>query len=145
MRLSPKLRSGIVGVLRDAVPELRAVYLHGSRAGDARHATPASDYDLAFLTAHGDAPSPTLRYALLARLCELLGVDHVDLVDAGAAHDHTLLRSILDGDRLWVRHGDEGEVEAWEAKRLTMANDWWLGERELREGYVADLRKRYAS
>ena len=113
------------------------MYLYDSRAGDGAYALPDSDYNVAYLAAYGHALGGLAKLDLRNALAELL---HVDLVDLRAIDSHTLIVNVLDGDRLWVCPGRLDEVVAWEAKRLTMRNDWWLGERDLREAYIRHLQ-----
>lgn len=131
--------------LRAAVPGLSAVYLFGSRvAGQEHRVHPGSDYDVAFRQnrARGQGEparlEPMDRFALAARLAAEAGVGAVDLVDVGRPGLHELKLAVLDGELLWA--ADPDEALGWAAKTATMANDWLLGERELRAAKIAEFR-----
>lgn len=68
----------IVNFLRDRLPELRGLWLFGSRADGTYRAD--SDYDLAFLTDWPSKVSDMQRFEWICALAELLG-NEVDLVD----------------------------------------------------------------
>lgn len=130
-------RATIVALLRAAIPELWAVYLYGSRAYDA---APDSDYDVAFHAAGREPLGGRARFDLANDLASALLVDAVDLVDLRAHLGHVLRMNAIDGERLWA--ADPGAATAQEAKWATMAADFRLGERELREAQIAELRGR---
>ena len=70
------LDRALVRTLRAALPDVRAVYLYGSRAGG--YARDGSDVDVAVLPA--EPLTPDVRWDLAARLADVLRAD-VDLLD----------------------------------------------------------------
>ena len=136
------MRNAVVKIIAAEVANLKAVYLFGSRSDDAKYVTKSSDYDLAYFASHKLSLGSSELLNLRIKLANFLDVDSVDLIDAGATDDHVLQQNIIDGKRLWVKKGFEDAVLEWEAKRLTIANDWWEGERDLREAYIERLKKR---
>lgn len=78
--VDPSVRKTILEILRDAVPELLAVYQFGSTVGGTEHTE--SDLDLAFLAS---SPLPNLdRWTLQEDLAAELRRD-IDLIDLRAA------------------------------------------------------------
>lgn len=139
------MANAFVHELRGAVADLAAVYLFGSRvAGQEHRLHPGSDYDVAFRQnpVRGDGEparlGPMERFELAARLAAEAGVGAVDLVDVGRPGLHELKLAVLDGELLWA--SDPDEAIGWAAKTATMANDWLLGERELRAAKIAEFR-----
>jgi predicted nucleotidyltransferase len=83
----------VLKLLADAVPDLCAVYLFGSRARGDSHR--ASDHDLAFLAAR---PLDALaRWELQERVAAALGTD-VDLVDLRRASAVLRARVVTEGE-----------------------------------------------
>ncbi|SFH70514.1 type VII toxin-antitoxin system MntA family adenylyltransferase antitoxin [Modicisalibacter xianhensis] len=116
--------------LKDALPDLQAVYLFGSQAKG--NANAISDVDLAALL-----PSPlagTLRWELTGQLADLLNRD-VDLVDLRSASTVMQHQIVSEGQRLWSR-----DLEADEFELATMSQYWDLAiqRREL----IADIKQR---
>ncbi len=138
--LSPKQITDLVAVLQREVGELRALYLYGSRAGDAAYAKKDSDWDLAFLAEGRKALNSAEKFYLAAKLADVLNADYVDLVDLRERTSHVLWMNIIDGDRVWTR--DYDEAVAWESKEATIANDFFFRQRELRQAQIDELRSR---
>ena len=136
-------RATIVDTLRAAIPGVKAIYLFGSRAGAGEYAVADSDYDIGFYAGHLPTLGEVERFALAGRLAGELRAASVDLVDAGTVPDHFLRTQVIDGDRLWC--DQTPEVATWEAKSLTMANDFYLSTRELREYDLRVIRDRHAA
>ena len=132
-------RAAVVEFLRKQLPDVRAIYLFGSRAkGNELQVHPESDYDIAFRQNPGQVTSGYERLHLAAKLAQFAGIGTVDLVDISKAGQHELKLSVLDGELLWA--ADYDESDEWMAKTATMANDWLLSERELRQQKIAQLR-----
>ena len=117
-------------LIREAVPDVRAIYLFGSRArGDAGS---ASDVDLALL-----APKPLgslARFELQERIAAALRVD-VDLVDLSSAS--TVLRvQVVDSGRVLFER-DAPEREEFEARALGA----YARLNEERRGILEDVRR----
>lgn len=96
-----------VGILREHVPDLAAVYLFGSAANGATHA--ASDVDLAFLA--GRAWPSFERFLLQERLAATLGRS-VDLVDLRAASTVLRMQVVSTGRLLFS--GDAAQLGLFE-------------------------------
>ena len=101
----------IVGLLRQRLPDLLAVYAFGSRAQGT--AGPDSDLDLAVLTPK--KRDPVLLWEVAAELAPLAGsdVDVVDLRTASTIMQHQVLST---GARWWV--GDRLAADLWELQVL---------------------------
>ncbi|MHA4868127.1 type VII toxin-antitoxin system MntA family adenylyltransferase antitoxin [Duganella sp. PWIR1] len=89
-------RQELVATLRQRLPGLLAVYVFGSRAGEAARAD--SDLDLAVLVDGTLAPLAT--WDLAQSLAALTGYD-VDLLDLRAASTVMQHQVITTGTRLW--------------------------------------------
>lgn len=132
-------RKAAVSFLKECLPDLRAVYLFGSRAaGQEKLVHEESDYDIAFRQNPGQTISGYERLQLASALGSAARIGDVDLVDISASGNHELKLSVLDGELLWA--ADEDEADEWMIKTATMANDWLLSERELREEKIAEFR-----
>lgn len=118
-------------LLRERLPDLKAIYLHGSIArGESRE---RSDVDIAVL---GTRPlEPLMRLELSAELAGLLGRD-VDLADL--THADTVFRSqvVCSGKRLYCR--DENACEAFENR--VFASYAYLNEE--RRDILEDIQRR---
>ena len=93
-------------------PEVKAVYLFGSRATGS--ADENSDYDIAVLCERGTSSERCgmLQIELNGRLCIALRTDAVDLVVMNTASSIELLYAIIqDGERLFDRGEDTDEYE----------------------------------
>ncbi|MBF0448659.1 MAG: nucleotidyltransferase domain-containing protein [Magnetococcales bacterium] len=91
-------RTAIIGVLRERISNLLAIYAFGSRvSGDAG---PESDLDLAVLV-EGKA-DPVALWHLAGKLDDLAGCP-VDLLDLRAASTVMQYRIITTGEQLWAR------------------------------------------
>jgi len=142
--MDASLCNEVLKTIKAVVPAVKALYLFGSRAGGAEYATKHSDFDLAFYASHKPSLNGMELFNLRNQLANILNVDSVDLVDVGASDDHVLQQNIIDGTLIWFKQGYREQLLEWEAKRLTMANDWWEGEKELREEYISRLKRRIA-
>jgi len=106
----------IVAILREAVPDLIAVYRFGSTArGEARR---DSDVDLAVLA--GSPLAPVARFELQEDLAARLGRD-VDLVDLGAAATVMRMQVIASGTLLAAL--DPPRQEAFEDHTYARLNE----------------------
>ena len=141
--LAPAQRDTIIATLCEAIPQIKAIYLFGSRAGTGEHAIPESDYDIGFYASHLPSISPYETLLLASNLAAKLHAPSVDLIDAGAVPDHYLQTQVIDGDRIWC--DGTPEVLLWEAKALTMANDFFLSNEELRQHDLRVIRERHAA
>ena len=131
----------IVDFFKEKVDGLRAVYLYGSRAEDhTRYVRKDSDYDIAFLASHKPYFSAYEKFLIQGELAELLKTEWVDIVDIGSIKDHTLRLNVINGKRLYS--DDEAFVIEWEAKSITMAQDWFLRSKPFYELEMADIRQR---
>lgn len=132
-------REAAIAFLRERLPDLRAIYLFGSRAaGQEKLVHAESDYDIAFRQNPDQTISGYERLQLASVLGSAARIGDVDLVDISASGNHELKLSVLDGELLWA--ADEDEADEWMIKTATMANDWLLSERELREEKIAEFR-----
>lgn len=139
MRTDEQQRAAIVRILREAIPGLRGVYLFGSRAGTGEHAHAQSDYDIAVDGERGSQLTGLARLRVINALADALAVDRVDLVDLNASTIGHLLRMwAIDGDRLYA--SDPAASLEREAKWATMAADFAVSERELREAQLTRIR-----
>ncbi len=87
----------IFEILKKEVPNLRAVYLFGSRATD--YIRPDSDMDLAFLNT-GEQLSTVKRFFLAQKLADILNID-VDLVDLRQASTIFRFEIVAKGKRIF--------------------------------------------
>ena len=126
-------REALIAELRAHLPNLLAIYLFGSRAGDAFG--PDSDLDLAILN---DGPlDPLALWDLSSGLAEIAGCP-VDLVDLRAASTVLQYQVITKGLRLWAPNAQAGIYEAFilsektalESRRAGLLTDI------LRDGHV---------
>jgi uncharacterized protein len=120
-----------LALLREAFPDLAAVYLFGSTAGEAT--TPESDVDLAVLAAR--PLDPVARFDLQERLALALGRD-VDLVDLRAAS--TVMQAQVVAHGRAVLDLDPRERAAFEM--VTLSAYALLNEE--RAGILADIQAR---
>jgi predicted nucleotidyltransferase len=106
-KIDPREIAIVVSTVRAAVEAAAAIYVFGSRAGDA--ATPASDVDIAVL-----APRPieTSTYAKLRGELESALRKDVDLVDLRRAS--TVLRAQVVSTGRLIHDGDTAERERFE-------------------------------
>jgi len=139
--ISASQKAVIVDFLKEKVVGLRAVYLYGSRASeDDKYVRPDSDFDIAFLATHKPTFSSYEKFLLQGELAALLKVEWVDMVDIGAISDHVLRLNVIEGVRLFC--ADEDDVILWEAKSITMAQDWFLRSKPYRDAEMSDIRRR---
>ena len=121
----------LVQRLRDALPDVRAVYLYGSRAsGDVWG---GSDVDVAVLPARPLAPD--VRWDLAARLASALRTD-VDLVDLRTASAVMRHQVITTGRLLY--EGDVAERQRFELAAFSAYFDLGIERRAILE----DIRRR---
>jgi predicted nucleotidyltransferase len=121
----------IVQTLKNAIPDLRTVYLFGSRAHGA--AGVESDWDIAFLASR---PLPDIeRYDLAQTLAAQINRD-VDLLDLATANAVMRMQAIGRGRCLYRL--DDPEIDAFED--FVFADYARLNEE--RAGILADIRKR---
>jgi len=131
----------IVSTLVQRIDGLKAVYIFGSRAEkDDKNVRKDSDYDIAFLASHKPTFSSYEKFLLQGQLAEKLKTEWVDLVDIGAIKDHTLRLNVIKGKRIFCQ--DEDAVIEWEAKSITMAQDWFWKSKPFRDAEMSDIRKR---
>jgi len=134
----------IVKLVREQLPKVRAIYLFGSRAdASGRYVRTDSDYDIAFLLSHKPLLTGQEKLAFQADLASALKVEWVDLVDVGSNRDHTLQMNVIRGKRLFAE--DLDDVIEWEAKAITMAQDWYTRSAPFRNAEMADIRARVAT
>lgn len=139
--ISIEQRKIIVDFLKEKVEGLRAVYLYGSRAKDHnKYVRKDSDYDIAFLASHEPSFSGYDKFLLQGELAELLKTEWVDIVDIGSIKDHTLRLNVINGKRLYS--DDEAYVIEWEAKSITMAQDWFWRSKPFHDAEISDIRQR---
>lgn len=119
-----------VDMLRNALPELQAVYLFGSQASG--QATVDSDVDLAVLLPT-EEPADRL-WALSSQLAERLQRE-VDLIDLRSASTVMRYQIVQQGQRLWGRDSDVDEFEL-----ATLSEYWDL--QITRRAIVADIKQR---
>ncbi len=101
-------QSEIISFLLNRIPNVKAIYLFGSRAKG--EAGPDSDYDIAILT---DKPQKkSLCFELSQELGNLLGAD-VDLIDLGLAS--TVFRSQILSNSERLYSDNSFEVDNFEA------------------------------
>jgi len=132
-------RVGAVDYLQTRLPELRAVYLFGSRArGNESQLHPGSDYDFAFRQNPTARLSNLERFDLAVDLSIAIECGPLDLIDLTPPGEHELKLQVIDGDLLWTQ--DAQENLAWEIKATTMAFDFRISERPLREAKLATFR-----
>ncbi len=119
----------ILSALRDALPEVTAAYLFGSRAEGAECA--ASDVDLAvLLPEHRDAVG---LWETGERIARALGAD-VDLLDLRAASTVMQWQIVTTGRRLFAK-GDEADLyEVFILAEMTSLN-------EARAPLIADIQR----
>jgi len=123
----------LVAPLREALPDLMAVYLFGSAASG--HAGRESDLDLAALT---EKPMPARqRFNLAETLARIAGRD-VDLVDLRSADTVLRMQVVERGRRLFARSW----LEAEEFENFVYRDYADLNER--RAGILSDIRERGA-
>jgi predicted nucleotidyltransferase len=131
----------IVDSLVQRVDGLRAVYIFGSRAeDDNKNVRKDSDFDIAFLASHKPTFTSYEKFLLQGKLAEKLKTEWVDLIDIGSVKDHTLRLNVLKGKRIYCLNEDD--VIEWEAKSITMAQDWIWKSKPYRDAEMSDIRKR---
>ena len=121
----------VIQLMREAVPELLAVYRFGSQAQGA--ARPESDVDLAFLALR--AVSPKAGLALREELSLLLSRD-VDLIDLRVASTVLRMQVISTGECLFS--ADDRKREQFE----TMVYSSYARLNEERREILNDIRSR---
>ena len=94
----------VIRIVREAIPDVIAIYRFGSTVSGQTHAE--SDVDLAFLAPRALAPVP--RFELQERLAVALGRD-VDLLDLRAASTVMRMQVIAHGRALFVADVREAE------------------------------------
>ncbi len=122
-------QSDIMAAVRSALPEVLAVTLFGSRAGD--QASADSDLDLAVLLP-GRA-DPVRLWEAGEAIARRLDVD-VDLIDLRAASTVMQFQIVTTGRRLF---GDCGEAERYEVFILAEMTDL----NQARAPLIADIRR----
>ena len=125
--------SRMIEYLRSEVPELRGLYLYGSRL-DPAYVRPDSDWDLGLLTTW--PPLDDLhRWKLQNALSDLAGAE-VDLVDLQAADDVMRFQVIGYGERVFCADADFcGEFEMQVYSRYQYLE-------EERKGIIQDILER---
>ena len=116
--------------LREALPELQAIYLFGSQATG--HATEQSDVDIAILL-----PKPlsaARRWALAGELAERLQCE-VDLIDLRQASTVLQQQVMSEGRRLWSCGSEADEFE------LMVQSEYWDLAIQ-RRGLIDDIKRR---
>ncbi len=129
--MDANLTQRVVTILREALPQLRLVYLFGSQArGDAQ---PSSDVDLAVLT---PTPlPPMLRFDLQERLASAANRD-VDLIDLQSAS--TVLRvQVIEGGAVIFEVNKE---DRWQFETRCLSEYAYLNDE--RAGILADIQNR---
>ena len=121
----------LVSELLERLPQVQAIYLHGSRAQG--QASQDSDLDLALL-APAELP-PLLLWETAQYLASRLGMD-VDLLDLRKASTVMQMQVITTGRRLYCR--DEAACGAFED--LVFSQYAWLNEE--RAGILQDIAQR---
>lgn len=96
--MNQTIEQQVMDFLRIRIPELRGLWLFGSRADGTYRAD--SDYDLAFLTEWPSKVSDMQRFEWSCELAELLGSD-VDLVDLHKASTDFRFIIISTGRRIF--------------------------------------------
>lgn len=119
-----------IGLLREALPALQAVYLFGSEASG--HAGDDSDIDLAVLLPKS-LPAQR-RWELSSQLAEFLGCD-VDLIDLRAASTVMQYQVVQYGQRLWSQGLESDEFELF-----VLSEYWDLAIR--RRDLIRDIQQR---
>ena len=123
--------AGIADTLREAVPDLIAVYLFGSSAQGQRH--PESDVDVAVLATQ--PLSPETRWTLQERLADQLHAD-VDLVDLKSAS--TVMRAQVFSSDAVLYEADTTARQRFEMHALSMYADL----NEIRAALLEDIHQR---
>ncbi len=119
----------LIAKLSAHLPNLLAIYLFGSRAGNVFG--PDSDLDLAILN---DGPlDPLALWDLSSGLAEIAGCP-VDLVDLRAASTVLQYQVITKGLQLWARDAQAGIYEAFILSEKTALDN-------RRAGLLADIVK----
>jgi predicted nucleotidyltransferase len=123
----------VVSVLRQALPDLMAVYAFGSRVQGT--ATPDSDWDIAVLVP--GQVDPVALWTLAGELADVLGAS-VDLVDLRAASTVLQYQVITTGQRWWSRDSRTDLYETVILSEKTALDEARAGLMEdiLREGRV---------
>jgi predicted nucleotidyltransferase len=88
----------IITLLQEAIPDLTGVYLFGSRANQT--ASPASDYDFAFLT-RGSTPDGYSIFRLQQKIAQMLHSE-VDLIDLARATTVLQFQIVSKGQRIYA-------------------------------------------
>lgn len=120
-------------ILLEYWPDLKAIYLYGSRATGQEQQ--GSDWDIAFLVGHDTKIDPVERWKVQEKLAASLN-ENVDLLDLQAASTVMRFEVITSGKRIYC--GDDyycGEFEM-----LTFSQYQWLN--EMRKFILEDIRKR---
>ncbi|MGM0914201.1 MAG: type VII toxin-antitoxin system MntA family adenylyltransferase antitoxin [Pseudomonadota bacterium] len=116
--------------LREALPELQAIYLFGSQATG--HATEQSDADIAILLPK--SLSAARRWALAGELAERLNRE-VDLVDLRQASTVFQQQVLSEGRRLWACGSEADEFE------LMVQSEYWDLAIQ-RQGLIDEIKRR---
>lgn len=120
----------IVTALRNALPDLQAIYLFGSQASG--HAGPDSDIDLAILT---EVPRDSVALWELAGDLALVCGLHVDLLDLRAASTVMQYQVITGGERIWAAGSSAALYESFILSEKTSLD-------EARAGVLQDITTR---
>lgn len=120
-------------LLRDALPQLQAVYQFGSSVTEGEHSHPESDLDLGVLS---PAPlTPAVRWELQERLASLYG-QNVDLVDLRGAST-VMRKEVIAGGQL-LFDGAPSSRALFEATTLAA----YARLNEERKAILQDIRER---
>lgn len=128
-KLEQAQADALVRRLREALPELLAVYAFGSRVQGT--AGPDSDLDLAVLV--GGYADPLQLWALAGDLADLVGCP-VDLLDMRAASTVMQYQVLSTGERLWADSLPAGLFECYVLSEKTELES-------ARAGLLADIAK----
>lgn len=121
--------SAVVLALKEAVPDLSAVYAFGSQVSG--EAGPESDLDVA-LTSDESLGAEAL-WDLSSRLAGIVGC-HVDLLDLRSASTVMQYRIVTTGQRLWARDEQAALYETFILSQKTALD-------EARSGLLDDIQK----
>ena len=130
-KISKDIDDQMIQCLREAVPDLLAVYRFGSFGTDGEH--PESDLDIAFLAE--TSPRHVNRWRLAQEMAARFGRD-VDLVDLAQATTVFRMQVIAHGRRIWC--ADEVRVETFADYVFSS----YARLNEERRGILQDIRER---
>ena len=122
----------IIAFLRQNLPDVKLIYLFGSRASG--HATENSDWDLAVLNTH--PIDNKQRWDLAQELASLLNSD-IDLVDLIGASTVLQMQVVSQGQRLF---GVVQDTDVFETQVYSMYAHLQESRREIINEFVDDLK-----